>query len=124
MLFRLRIPAETRLLGVVHDLTLKVAESNGYAPGEAQTISRAIDEAAAEAAAQHPRAHDCLDVRYCTSGQRLEVGVFFYPCRAEQRRREKEAGSAGQATAPADDAPDEGVVYHRLVRPLPRKRSG
>lgn len=117
MWFKLTIPTDGRLLGVVHDLTRRVAETNGFGVAESAAITSAVDGASNEAMQQHPLEGGLVDIRYQTRGQHLEIGVY-YPCplvpRTPPSAKDLAAAANGMERGKA-----EGTVYHRLVRDLP-----
>jgi hypothetical protein len=110
------MPTDARLLGVVHDLTMRVAESNGFGVAESEAITSAVDEASTEAMQQHPLERGLVDIRYQTRGQRLEIGVY-YPCPV--RRCTPPSAKDLAAASGMERGKAEGTVYHRLVRDLP-----
>jgi hypothetical protein len=124
MWFKLTIPTEARMLGIVHDLTVRVAEASGFGVAEADAIGRAVDGASTEAVQEHPLGRGLVDIRFHTRDQQLEIGIF-YPCPAGTRTPGSiKTGAAGAGGPGADEMArrfEEGTVYHRLVRDLPDK---
>jgi hypothetical protein len=121
MLFKLSVPPDTRLVGIVYDLALRIGQEHGLAVRDAESIARVVDEAVAEGIRQSP-SEGRVDLSFRTDAARIEISVF-YPLPAGIGRGAAVQARPPRAAAEVMDIVEQrlegGMVHHRMVRNLP-----
>ncbi len=124
MLFKLSVPLDSRLVGIVHDVALRIGHEHGFAPRDAESIARAVDEAVAEGLHQ-PAPDATVDLSFHSDARRIEIGIF-YPAPSGLRdlalRHGRPQSEAVQTMDSVEQHLERGMVHHRLTRRLPARR--
>jgi sigma-B regulation protein RsbU (phosphoserine phosphatase) len=73
----IRVPSETSYLGLIRDLTRRLAESSGFDPATAGKVALAVDEASANVIehAYHGAPNRTFEVRFEDRGGEFRVDV-------------------------------------------------
>jgi hypothetical protein len=120
--FKLSIPPDPKVAGIVHDLALRIGQEHGFTAREAESMARAVDEAVAEGFYEPP-SDGRVDLCFRCEADRMEIGVF-YPAPGglgDRRARRPDAGGAGLGLD-VEQHLERGMVHHRLVRRRPCRR--
>jgi hypothetical protein len=121
VLFKLSVPLETKLVGLVHDVAMRIGHERGLPARDAESIARAVDEAVTEAMLQ-PVPGGRVDLRFHCDDLQMEIGVFYPapPGLSARGRALRPRAGAGEATAGSEQLVEQGIVHHRLTRRLPK----
>ncbi len=123
MRFKLSIPPDPKVAGIVHDVALRIGHEHGFTAREAESMARAVDEAVAEGLYQ-PTPDSRVDLCFRCEADRMEIGVYYpAPERLGDGRahREERAGAAGSGMD-VEQHLERGMVHHRLIRRRPCRR--
>jgi hypothetical protein len=122
--FKLSIPPDSKVAGIVHDVALRIGQEHGFTPRQAESMARAVDEAVAEGFYEPPP-DSRVDLCFRCEADRMEIGVFYpAPMRLGdgRGRRNERDGVAASSGMDVEQHFERGMVHHRLVRRRPCRR--